>query len=76
MTKKGKEYKEDCAMQAGQQYKKEPLSGPLEVTYKYFFKDKRVRDHLNFNKALNDSLNGIIWEDDKQIKTSHHYTKK
>jgi len=74
MTKVGKEYKEECKRQASMQYKKLPLSGSLEVCYRYYFWDNRVHDHLNYNKCLNDALTGIIWIDDKQIKTSHHYT--
>lgn len=57
MTKKGKEYKESCVLQARQQYKKTPITGELEVTFKYYFADNRVHDHLNFTKVLCDSLN-------------------
>lgn len=73
MTKQAKEYKDSTIIQAKSQYKKQPLKDKLEVTYKYYFPDKRVRDHLNLNKCLNDALNNIIWVDDKQIIVSHHY---
>lgn len=62
-------------MQANIQYKGKPLTGNLEVEFKYYFPNKAVHDHLNFNKALNDALTGIVWKDDKQIKISHHYTE-
>lgn len=75
MTQVAKNYKLSSAKQARLQYKGEPIEDKLEVTYYYYFPDRRVRDHLNLNKGLNDALNGIVWNDDKQIVVSHHYEK-
>lgn len=75
LSEKAREYSKIVVIQARQQWKKKPLEKDLEVSYWYFFKDKRVRDHMNFQKLLNDFLNGIVWIDDRQIKISHHYTK-
>lgn len=48
------------------------LTSKLEVTYKYAFKDKRIRDIANFEKAVSDFLQkeGII-KDDSQIDIMH-----
>jgi len=46
--------------------------GRLEVTYKYAFKDKRIRDIENFTKALGDFLQKeCIIKDDSQIDIMH-----
>jgi Holliday junction resolvase RusA-like endonuclease len=72
---KARAYKDGVSWQAKEQYKGKPLAEDLEVRFDYFFPDKRKRDHLNANKGMIDSLNGIVWEDDRQIKVSHHYTR-
>ncbi len=75
MNSEGKAYAQSAGYQAkAQRPGQKPLEQSLEVTYYFYFKDRRVRDHLNFNKCLNDSLNKIVWADDKQIQNSHHYT--
>ena len=69
-------YANSARYQAKHQFaRQEVLRQDLEVTFYYYFKSKAVRDHLNFNKLLCDSLNQVIWQDDRQIKISHHYTK-
>lgn len=67
-------YATSVRLQAKCQWKRKPLDTNLEVSYYYYFNDYKRRDHLNFNKLLNDHLSQIIWKDDKQIKISHHYT--
>jgi Holliday junction resolvase RusA-like endonuclease len=67
-------YANNCRIQAKVQWKRKPLECNLEVSYHYYFRDNKRRDHLNFNKLLNDHLSQIVWKDDKQIKISHHYT--
>lgn len=74
MWKAAREYKREAIWQAQTQFGNKPLECNLDVEYHYFFKDARKRDHLNYNKVLNDSLNGVVWVDDLQIKSSHHYT--
>ena len=67
-------YAYNVRYQAKQQWKTKPLDGDLEVSYYYYFNDLKRRDHLNFQKILNDHLSQIVWKDDRQIKISHHYT--
>lgn len=76
LKKKARAYKDAVSWQGLAQKPRKPLEGKLEVTYLYYFSDNRKRDHLNFNKLLNDGLNGIIWVDDSQICASHHYELK
>jgi len=68
MTKQGKELKEQYKLEAKEQYKEEIISGDCELEITLFFKDKRRRDVDNFNKLILDSLQGIVYEDDKQIQ--------
>lgn len=72
---RAKSYADSVRWQAKAQWRKNPLKRDLEVSYFYYFNNYQRRDHLNFNKLLNDHLNQIVWEDDRQIKISHHYTK-
>lgn len=60
--------------QVKSQWKQKPLLEDLEVSFYYYFNDKKRRDQLNFNKILSDRFNQIVWKDDSQIKISHHYT--
>ena len=66
-------YKDAVRWQAKVQWKKPILTEDLEITFKYYFIDNRM-DHLNCNKAIADSLEGIVYKNDRQIKISHHYS--
>ena len=70
MTKAGKDIKEYYALAAKSQWGKKPLEDDLEINVKLYFKDKGKHDIDNFNKLLLDSLTGILWKDDSQIKKS------
>lgn len=48
-----------------------PILGPLCVHFAFYMPDKRHCDLTNLPKGLCDALNGIVWEDDKQIQISH-----
>lgn len=74
LTSEARAYGDSVGWQAKAQYKRKVLTGDLEVIYHYYFANKKKRDHLNFNKRLNDMLNQIVWQDDSQILISHHYT--
>jgi len=74
MKPEAKAYKESAAWQARSQYRGKPITEDLEVEFTYYFGDGRIHDQLNYNKSLADSLNQIVWKDDKQIKISHHYS--
>ncbi len=67
MVKKGKDLKEYYQLQAKQQCK-EMLRGDVEIDVRLYFKNRRSVDVDNFNKLWADSLEGIVYENDKQIK--------
>ena len=65
LSKDGRKYKEDVKkLLAGH---KSLCSARLEVTYTYYFKDKRKNDLANREKLLSDALEGIIFDNDSQI---------
>lgn len=68
MRKEAKYLKESYQWQAKSQWKWKLLKHELFITVKMFFGDKRRRDWDNFHKLSMDSLSGIVWEDDSQIK--------
>jgi len=68
MTKKGKELKALYHSEAKKQYKKKVVSIDCALEITLFFKDKRRRDVDNFNKIILDALEGVVYEDDKQIQ--------
>lgn len=68
MTADAKLLKNSYILQARYQYKGIPLKTSLSVYIRLYFADKRVRDIDNWNKILFDSLSGVIYDDDKQIK--------
>ena len=68
MTREGKELKELYQLEARVQYKGKVMSADCDMEIILFFKDKRRRDVDNYNKLVLDSLEGIVYEDDKQIQ--------
>lgn len=49
---------------------------PFEVdAYVYLYRPRRIGDTDNFNKILFDGLNGIVYEDDKQIRDVHTFRR-
>jgi Holliday junction resolvase RusA-like endonuclease len=77
MKKEGKEYKRLCAVSAGHTVK--CTSNPVIMTIAIFFGDKRKRDVHGHMKALIDGFNGILYDDDSQIKgliVTKHYDPK
>jgi len=69
MTKQGKDLKEQYQLEAKNGYKGKVISTDgIEMEITLFFKDKRKRDVDNYNKLVLDSLEGIVFEDDSQIK--------
>lgn len=74
MSAKGKKYKEDLREAIKQQVKELPLwKDKVEVKLWLYFKDKRRRDIDNYNKIILDSMEGLIYEDDKQIRLLQIY---
>jgi len=75
LSNEARSYGDNVGWQVKKQWHNKPLKENLEVSFYYYFNDNKKRDHLNFNKILADSFNQIVWEDDSQIKISHHYSK-
>jgi crossover junction endodeoxyribonuclease RusA len=68
MTAEGKVLKESYGWQLKTQWRNKVIRGDVELEIDLFFKDKRRRDIDNFSKILNDSMSGIVFEDDSQIQ--------
>ncbi len=68
MTKRGKDAKTAYQLQAKSQWKQGILKGDVQVKVDYYFQTKRKADIDNFFKLVGDSLTGIVYEDDSQIK--------
>jgi Holliday junction resolvase RusA-like endonuclease len=67
-------YKKYAQVMAQRQYEyNEPLKGDLVVTYRFFGSRLDIDNGL---KLLNDSCNGIIWEDDRQIVEAHVFVNR
>ena len=69
LSSKFKDYAKDVVFQALIQIKgMSPLIGDLSVEAIFVMSDKRHADLTNLPKGIFDALNGIAWEDDRQIK--------
>jgi Holliday junction resolvase RusA-like endonuclease len=74
LSNEARAYGDLVGWQIKSQWRGKPLAGDLEVSIYYYFDSHRKLDQLNFNKILLDRFNQIVFFDDSQIKTSHHYT--
>lgn len=61
-------YKRDVGWLAKSQYKSDPIEGNIAVSIKFFMKGNALPDIDNTFKAITDSLNKIVYKDDRQIK--------
>lgn len=52
-----------CALHAGAK----PKTGPVHITLAIFWPDRRSRDADNVLKSVQDGLNGIAYDDDRQV---------
>lgn len=68
LSKKGKDLKKDYRKQAKAQWKGEPLTEDLEIGIKIYFGTKRKSDWDNFHKLSMDALEGVVFENDNQIR--------
>jgi Holliday junction resolvase RusA-like endonuclease len=67
LSQEGKNIRQSYQFQAKTQWKRKPLTGPLQVAIKLFHGTKRKSDWDNFHKLSMDALTGIVWADDSQI---------
>lgn len=56
LTDKAKKFHEVIALKIYQSITKIGLNTPLDVTYQYWFPDRRKRDIANYEKVLTDSM--------------------
>ena len=66
LTKEARENKEAMAWEMRAAWKGKPLEGNIKLTIDLYWPDNRPHDWDNL-KALGDSGNGILWNDDSQI---------
>lgn len=43
------------------------IKGPVKLTTIFYFANKKLPDLDNLIKAISDGLNGLAWEDDRQV---------
>ena len=68
MKPEARETKEAYAWEARAQWNAPLLRKRLAVRFDLYFPDARIRDIDNYHKIALDALNGVVWEDDKQIQ--------
>lgn len=62
-----KEFERNCRLYALKQYRGKPLTGYLNVSMLFCFTDRKMPDLFNLPKSVCDAMNGLLWEDDRQI---------
>ena len=68
LSPKFKEFENKIRMYAKKQYKKEPLQGDLTVELAVAYHNKRHCDASNAPKSCFDALQGLLYNNDNQIK--------
>lgn len=68
MTKEAKALKEQYQWEAKGQWPTLPITGNIEIEIRIYFSDHRIRDWDNWHKLSCDSLSGIVYIDDSQIR--------
>lgn len=74
LTTDAKAYKEVVAWTAKTSYKGKIIEGPIKVSIWYYFPNKMRRDIQN-DKLTLDSMEGIVYKDDKQVEELHLYKR-
>ena len=62
------EWEETVGWQCRDQWKRRPLLGSLGIRFQFRRENRRRVDLDNLEKAMLDALEGILYEDDSQIK--------
>lgn len=76
MTPAGRALKESYRRQAMSQWEGKPAEGELGVSVTFFFKSGRRADIDNYSKILFDSMTGIAWLDDSQIRYASYEIRR
>jgi len=63
-----KEWEETVGWQCRDQWKRKPLLGPLGIEFIFYRENRRKVDLDNLEKSMLDALEGILYENDSQIK--------
>lgn len=75
IKKEGKEWRQQIQSFINSEINKGSItpfsSEELFVSYTFGFKDRRYGDTFNYEKALSDSLEGLLFINDKQFKPGH-----
>ena len=71
-------WEETVGWQARDQWERRPLLGDLGIKMLFYRENRRKVDLDNLEKAMLDALEGILYQDDSQIKikTGHIYYSK
>jgi len=62
------EWEDTVGWQCRDQWKRRPLLGPLGIEFIFYREDRRRVDLDNLEKAMLDALEGILYDNDSQIK--------
>lgn len=68
LSRKYKDFDKKVRMVASAQYMRPMMEGPLKVTIVAYYKTKVHPDCFNLPKGVCDSLEGIIYKNDRQIR--------
>lgn len=66
--KRLRDYEKSAKAQLKEQYKGELMKGPVRAGFLFWVKDNRKRDLINLMETIQDVLQGIVIENDSQIK--------
>lgn len=71
MVKDGHDRKEQYQWEAKNQWQRPRIAAPtpIDISVDLYFNSKHRRDIDNYHKISLDSLTGIVWDDDSQIRS-------
>ncbi|MEM4177826.1 MAG: RusA family crossover junction endodeoxyribonuclease [Nitrososphaeria archaeon] len=65
---KFKAFEKSVSLAARQQYKRDVITDDLKMEIIAYYKDKKHSDCGNLSKSICDALEGIVYDNDRQIK--------
>lgn len=75
LSKKYRDAKDTLKWEIKSQWHREPLTDDVVLDIIFFFGNKRKNDIDNQIKIILDAAEGILFEDDSQVKELHIYKK-